>query len=160
MSADEPDEPHEPDVPAGPGDAELAAAAAELRITIGRLRRALRFHGGSLGLTPSQSEALGQLFRDGPQTITALAGRIGVRSQSVGATVAALVEAGLVRVTQDAADGRQRIAEATDRAEEVVAASRAGREDWLVDRLGSLSPAEQRRLIDAIPLLTRLLDAP
>lgn len=141
---------------------DLAALAHEVRTTTGRLSRALREHGGRLGLTPSQAEALGFLDRDGPMTVTVLAERVGVRPQSMGATVGALEEQGLVTVTPDPADGRQKVIAVTEKAHELVAASRNTREDWLAERLSKvLTGAERTRLHEALALITRLVtDAP
>lgn len=140
-------------------DAAIGALAHEVRTTTGRLTRALREHGGRLGLTPSQSEALGYVDRDGPLTVTALAKLSGVRSQSMGATVAALEEQGLVAVSPDPADGRQKVIAVTATARDLVARSRSVREDWLAQRISTaLSPAEQRRLAETVALLARLVE--
>lgn len=91
-------------------------------------------------------------------TVTALARRIGIRSQSAGATVAALAEQGLVTVTPDPNDGRAKVLRATAKADELISRSRTLREDWLAERISaSLSPAEQRRLQDAVALIGRLV---
>jgi len=133
-----------------------ATLAQDLRTTLGRATRSLRETGGRMGLTPSQSEALGYVHRDGPLTITALARQVGVRSQSMGATVGVLVERGLVTVTPDPRDGRQKVVTTTEEATRLVGESRSLREDWLAQRLATLTPAEQQTLADATALLDRL----
>jgi len=139
-------------------DRAVAALAHELRTTSGRLTRALRERGGRLGLTASQSEALGFVDREGPMTVTALAKRIGIRPQSAGATIAALEEQGLVVVSADPDDGRQKVIAATERAHDLVEVSRTAREDWLAERISTaLSAAEQHRLQDAVAVLARLV---
>ena len=139
-------------------DAGIGALAHDLRTTSGRLLRALRERGGLMGVTPSQSEALGFLMREGPMTVTALAKRIGIRSQSAGATLAALEQQGLVTATPDPADGRQRVITLTESARDLVAHSRAAREDWLAERIATaFTAAEQHRLRDAVALLDRLI---
>lgn len=111
-----------------------------------------------MGLTASQSEALGFVHREGPLTITALAKRIGIRPQSAGATVAVLEELGLVTVAPHPTDGRQKVLTATAKAHELVAQSRTLREDWLAERISTaLSPPDQHRLHDAVALIARLL---
>lgn len=137
-------------------DTERAALAQRLRTTLGRATRSLRETGGRLGLTPSQSEALGYVHRDGPLTITALAKRVGIRSQSMSATVGALLECGLVTVTPDPTDGRQKVVATTEAAVRLVGESRSLRDDWLAERLAILTPAEQRTLDSASDLLDRL----
>lgn len=139
-------------------ETDLAALAHTLRTTAGRLTRALREHGGRLGLTASQAEVLGFVDREGPMTVTTLAKRIGVRSQSVGATVGVLEEQRLVAVAPDPADGRQKVITVTAQGHDRIAASRSVREDWLARRLGeALSAAERERLSDALDLLARLV---
>jgi DNA-binding MarR family transcriptional regulator len=147
-----------------PGDSEIgltAALAADLRVTLGQLTRRLRREVRAGDLTPSQKSVLGQLDREGPATITALAMAEGVRSQSMGATVAALEAVGLVMGAPDPADGRRTILSLTPRCRELIGASRAAREDWLFQALGArLSLDEQRQLAIGVSLLQRLVDCP
>jgi DNA-binding MarR family transcriptional regulator len=82
-----------------------------------------------------------------------------VRPQSMGATVAALEEAGLVSGTPHPADGRQIMLSLTAAAREWIKASRAAREDWLSEAIRShLSPTEQEELAKAAALLRRIVD--
>ncbi|MGW4587777.1 MarR family winged helix-turn-helix transcriptional regulator [Amycolatopsis thermoflava] len=135
---------------------DVADLAQSLREVFGRAQRALREQGGRRGLTASQTEALGYVFRDGPMTITALANRQHVRSQSMGATVGVLRERGLVTVTPDPGDGRQKVVAVTAEARELIAEGRSVRTDWLAKQLETLSPAEQRTLAAAHSILDRL----
>jgi DNA-binding MarR family transcriptional regulator len=137
---------------------DLAGLAHDIRTTTGRVTRALRDRGGRLGLTASQLEALGFVERDGAMTVTTLANRVGVRSQSMGATVGVLEEQGLVTVTPDPADGRQKVIALTDHGRDRIATSRSLREDWLALRIEeTLTEAERARLRDALDLLVRLV---
>jgi DNA-binding MarR family transcriptional regulator len=102
---------------------------------------------------------LGYLDREGPSTVTTLARAEGVRPQSMGATVAALEEAGLVSGTPHPADGRQIMLSLTAAAREWIKASRAAREDWLSRAIRAhLSPTEQEELAKAAALLRRIVD--
>ena len=132
--------------------------AQTLRTSLGRAHRGLREHGGALGLTASQREALGYIHREGPLTITALARRVGVRSQSMGATVGVLLERDLVTVTPDPADGRQKVLATTSEAVRLVGESRNVRDDWLAHRLTTLTTTERQILAEASVLLDRLFD--
>ena len=126
---------------------------------LGKLRRRLREHAHKGDLSLSQIAVLGYLDRDGPATVTVLARAEGVRSQSMGATVAALEEAGLVTGAPNPTDGRQIILSLTATAREWIKASRAAREDWLCRAIRShLSPAEQEDLAKAATLLRRIVD--
>jgi DNA-binding MarR family transcriptional regulator len=136
-----------------------ADLAAEFRVVLGKLKRRLREHANKGDLSLSQMAVLGYLDREGPSTVTALARAEGVRPQSMGATVAALEEAGLVSGAPHPADGRQIMLSLTATAREWIKASRAAREDWLSQAIRShLSPAEQEDLAKAAALLRRLVE--
>ncbi|GAB3569195.1 helix-turn-helix domain-containing protein [Amycolatopsis endophytica] len=135
---------------------DAADLAQSLREVLGRAQRALREQGGRRGLTASQTEALGYVFRDGPMTITELAGRQHVRPQSMGATVGVLRERGLVTVSPDPGDGRRKVVAVTDAARDLIAEGRSVRTDWLAKQLETLSPAERQTLAAAHALLDRL----
>ena len=133
--------------------------ASELRITIGKLRRLLREQVHIGNLTWSEVTVLGRLERDGPATVTELARAEGVRSQSMGATVAALVSAGLIVGTPHPKDGRQTILTLTDACRILVAENRAVRDDWLLHAIqANLTAKEQTQLAQGIALLKRLAD--
>ncbi len=133
--------------------------ATELRVTMGRLVRHLREHALTGDLSWPQVMVIGRLDRDGPMTLTVLAKAEGVRSQSMGETVAALKAVDLVAGTPDPSDGRQTVLALTPAARQLILASRASREDWLFDRLSRLlSAEEQSQLGDAVALLQRLID--
>jgi len=137
----------------------LMAAAAELRVLIGRLKRRLREEIGAHGLSLSQTAVLGHLEREGAATVTELARVEGVRSQSMGATVASLEAGGLIKGAPHPTDGRRTVLSLTPKAREWIKASRAAREDWLFHTLQArLSSAEQKKLAAAIPLLKRLVE--
>jgi len=142
-----------------PNDTPLHAMAGELRVLVGQLRRKLREQAAPGDLTPSQVSVLGRLDRDGPATVTGLAQAEGVRPQSMGATVAALQAAGLVRGAPHPTDGRQTLLAVTPLCRRWIKAHRAAREDWLYRSIRArLSPTEQKKLAAAIGLLQRLLD--
>jgi DNA-binding MarR family transcriptional regulator len=133
--------------------------AAELRVVLGKLKRRLREHANKGDLSLSQMAVIGYLDREGPSTVTSLARAEGVRPQSMGATVAALEEAGLVSGNPHPADGRQVVLSLTGAARQWLEASRAAREDWLSQAIRShLSPAEQEELARAAALLKRIVD--
>jgi DNA-binding MarR family transcriptional regulator len=137
----------------------LSTAAAELRVLLGQLRRRLREQAGPGDLTASQISVLGRIERDGPTTVTALAQIEGVRSQSMGATVATLQTAGFIAGASHPTDGRQTILSLTPACRAWIKKHRAQRDDWLVRTMqAKLSPAEQKKVADAIGLLKRLVD--
>lgn len=138
---------------------ETAALAARMRLTLGQLHRRLREHAQKGELTWSQTAVLGRLDRDGPSTVTALARAEGVKSQSMGAIVAALEAQGLVCGAPDPEDGRQTILSPTDLCREFLAQSRAARDDWLSHTLQArLSAGEHQKLEEALELIARLIE--
>jgi DNA-binding MarR family transcriptional regulator len=141
-------------------DAKAAMALAmDIHAISGRLKRRLREQASAGDLTQSQTAVLGHLDRNGPTTVTALARMEGVRSQSMGATVAALEAAGMVRGSPDLNDGRQTILSLTPACVALIKNGRAARTDWLLKTIQTkLSAQEQEQLAAAIKLLNRLVD--
>jgi DNA-binding MarR family transcriptional regulator len=136
-----------------------SALAAELHALSGKLKRRLREQASAGDLTQSQLAVLGHLDRHGPTTVTALARMQGVRSQSMGATVAGLEALGLIKGSPDAEDGRQTILSLTPACRELIRSGRAARHDWLLKTIQSrLTLQEQAQLAAAMSLLNRLVD--
>jgi DNA-binding MarR family transcriptional regulator len=135
------------------------ALAVDLRMLASRLRRRLRQEASVADWTESQRAVLLRLERLEVATVTELALAEGVRSQSMGATVATLIEAGYVKGTPDPADGRRTLLSLTPQARKLFRQVRAAREDWLQRAISAhYSPAEQKQLTAAVRLLQRLLD--
>ena len=142
---------------ADPGPAK--ALANDLHALSGKLKRRLREQASAGDLTQSQTAVLGHLDRNGPTTVTALARMEGVRSQSMGATVAALESAGLVKGSPDPNDGRQTILSLTPACVALFRTGRAARTDWLLKTIQTkFTPQEQEQLAVAVKLLNRLVE--
>ena len=135
------------------------ALAADIRALIAQLRRRLREEAPPHGLTPSEQAVIVRLDSQGPLTLTALALAEGMRSQSVGATVATLKASGLVAGTPDPADGRQTLLSLTETCRDLIQANRAARDDWLSQAIATrFTPQDQRTVAAGVDLLKRLLD--
>lgn len=133
--------------------------AVELHDLVGKLRRRLREQATVGDLPPSQVSVLRRLERHGPATVSALARAAGMRSQSMGATVAALQSAGLVTGAPDPEDGRQTLLSLTPSCRKWLKDNRAVRQDWLLRTIqAELSPREQQQLAHALTLLQRLVE--
>ncbi len=142
------------------GTARAAAMAGELRELAAKFKRRLQEQVYLGDLTLSQVSVLGHLMREGPSTVSSLARAERMRPQSMGATVAALEQAGLVSRTQDPNDGRQTILSLTPACLKRIKAGRAAKEDWLSGAIQSkLSQREQDKLEAAIELLKRIVDS-
>ncbi|WP_022903409.1 MarR family winged helix-turn-helix transcriptional regulator [Curtobacterium sp. B8] len=135
-----------------------AADLASALLTIhGRIRRTL-LTGKSDEVTASQTAALGRLLRYGESTVADLARAEGVRPQSMGATVQALVDLGYAERRQDPSDGRRTLVRATP-------AGAAAREDaWsarsrvLADRLAALTPEDRATVARSLEILEPLVE--
>ncbi len=137
----------------------VATLATTLRIVSGQLVRRLRDQGHFGDFTWTQMKVLGRLEREGPATVSALAHAEGIRPQSMGATVATLKSAGLIRGAADPHDGRQTLLSLTPACRESIQAARTAREDWLMRAIGTrLDPEERAALATAVGLLERLLE--
>lgn len=136
------------------------ALATHLRAIFPQLRRRLHEHWNAGDVTPNQAATLLQLDKDGPATTSELSRAIGVRTQSMGAIVAALQGNGYVCKVPDPNDGRRMIISLTDTFHSSLAEGRASRSDWLSRTLTEqLSSEELQELERAVLLLQRLVDA-
>lgn len=146
-----------------PGDAsdtaQALALAGELRAVIGKLNRRLREQSQTGDLTSSQKSVLVHLEREGSANVTALAKALGMRPQSMGATVSTLQTAGLIVGSPHPNDGRQTVLSLTATCRRMIKAARSAREDWLFRTIQTkLAPKEQERLSAGVELLKRLVD--
>ncbi|WP_138444782.1 MarR family winged helix-turn-helix transcriptional regulator [Sinomonas susongensis] len=141
------------------GDAAAAAqVAVDLRGVLGRLNRRLRQQADVGDLTRSQLNVISHLERKGPTTVSDLARAEGMRPQSMGATVAALEDAGFLRRDPHPADRRKTAISLTDSAREQIAASRLVRQDWLQRALSrELTDEELEQVHRAVGLLSRIV---
>ncbi len=139
-------------------DAALASKlAAELRTTLGHLKRKLREHGGANDLTSSQIAVVLRLEKDGPATASSLARAEGMRPQSMSAVIAPLEEMGFVAGVADPNDGRKTLMSLTKACKRSIDEGRAARQDWLAQAIQrKLSPQDQKKLSSAIHLLAQI----
>lgn len=136
---------------------DVTGAAGELRIVLGQLIRRLR---AEYAFPVAQASVLSRLDREGPQTTSALAAAERVRPQSMSQTLGELEVARLIKRRPDPDDRRQILIELTGHGRGRLHDDRRNREGWLAEAIEStLSPAEQRTLIEAVELLRRLTRA-
>lgn len=135
---------------------DAAPLAGELRVVLGRLMRRLRAeHGFSL----AQGAVLGRLDREGPQSVSDLAGKEQMRPQSMAQTVADLQAEGLIERNPDPDDRRRALISLMPAGSQLIAATRQRREGWLVRAIEEL-PDEDRETVErAVVLLGHLADA-
>jgi DNA-binding MarR family transcriptional regulator len=131
--------------------------AEALRVSIGLLRRRLRQPSEGGELTLPQTAALKRLDLGGPMTPTALAKLEEISPQSMGATLGALQEQGLIARAPDPRDGRQTIVSLTKAGRSELQSRRNARTQLLAKALaGRFTQRELKQLMAAAPLLERL----
>jgi DNA-binding MarR family transcriptional regulator len=131
--------------------------ASELRLSVMRLRRRLvaQRHPDN-ELSTSQMAVLGQLHRNGDQTVGDLAAAEGVQPPSMTRTVKTLEAGGYVARRPHETDGRQVVISLIDQGVATLRADRARRDAWLARRLAELSPEQRAVLREAAPILDAL----
>lgn len=139
--------------------------ADRLITATGRLRRSLRRDTSPSDaldgdhLTLSQEAVIGHLTRGGAITTADLARAEGVRPQSMGLTVAALDELGLVTKEPDPADARRTLVALTEAGVETRASARDRRAGALAARLDARLTLDELACIDrALTLLDTVVD--
>ncbi|WP_148071044.1 MarR family winged helix-turn-helix transcriptional regulator [Curtobacterium sp. PhB115] len=139
------------------GTPDQTELASDLLTLYGRIRRTL-LTGQADEVTASQTAALGRLLRYGETTVADLARAEGVRPQSMGATVQALEDLGLVERRPDPADGRRSLVHATDDGARARADAWASRTRVLADRLDGLADDDRDTVARAIAILVPLTE--
>lgn len=131
--------------------------ADRLRLVVGRLARRLRQQ--SLGgLTPSQRSVLATLYRSGAVTLSRLAELEGVSRPAVSRASARLEERGLIERRTNPDDGRSSLVALAPEGEETLAKGRQERTAYLAVRLERLDRNERQLLMEALPVLDRLVE--
>jgi DNA-binding MarR family transcriptional regulator len=130
------------------------ALQSSVRLLVQRLRQTQAVEGD---LTSSETSALARLDRAGPTTAAELARLERISPQSMGATLGALEERGLVRRAPDPDDGRRLIMSLTDEGQELLRRRRQARNELLSHALADgFTRAELAQLLVAAPLIERL----
>jgi DNA-binding MarR family transcriptional regulator len=136
-----------------------SALAAELRTTLGKVKRKMREHGGRSDLKPSQVSVILRLKKDGPTTVSSLARAEGMRPQSMSAIIASLFDAGLVSGSPDPNDARQTLMSLSRKCQKSLKEGRAAKQDWLTTTIHKkLSVQDQEKLAAVLELLARLVE--
>lgn len=137
-------------------ETDVSGTANDLRIVISRLIRRLRAeHTFSI----SHAAVLGRLDREGAKTTSELAVAERVRPQSMAQTISELAADELVVRRPDPADKRQTLIELSQLGRETLVRERSRREGFLAEAIANgFTPAEQKILARAVPLLGRIAD--
>lgn len=130
----------------------------QLTQSIGLLVRRMRAAAAAHELSLSESSVLARLDREGPETTAALARAEGVRPQSMGATVAALEERGLVVRKPHPSDRRQVFIALTGKGAAVRMSARGAKHAWLAEAVAQLDSGERKTLFAAGKIFQRLAE--
>src|SRR5487761_1775482 len=126
--------------------------AAGLRIAVGMLVRKLKQIPSAGDLTLSETSALSRLDRGGPATSSELAKQDRISPQSMGATLAALEQRGLIERRRDPADGRRVVLSITEAGRQLANDRRGARVELLAAALrDGFTAAERGQLVAVAP---------
>jgi len=133
--------------------------AGVLRVSIGLLLRRTRQTRAVGELTLPESSALTRLDRGGPATASALAKLEQISPQSMGVTVATLLDRGLIERSRDPEDGRRIVLSITEAGRQLIHDKRGARTGQIAAALGDgFSGDELSQLKAVVPLLERLAE--
>ena len=133
----------------------LEVAVTELLSVTGQLTRRLRAVSNTRELTWSQVAIMARLEEAGPMTTADLARAESVKPQSMGGTLAAMEEEGLVERQPHPTDGRQILYALTDEGQEAKRKVSLAKREWLLAAIAQLSLAEQKTLLAAVDIIRR-----
>jgi DNA-binding MarR family transcriptional regulator len=138
---------------------DVGEVAGALRVAVGLVVRKLRQALTEGELTLAESSALGRLERGGPATSSDLARLERISPQSMGVTVAALLDRGLVERSRDPEDGRRIVLSITASGLRTVHDKRGARTEQIAAALrDGFSAGELDELRAAAALLERLAE--
>ncbi len=138
-------------------DLDVDQLAGALRVSIGLLLRRMRQVPVEGELTLPETAALVRLDRGGPATSAALARLEQISPQSMGATLGALEQRGLVERRPDPDDGRRAVLSVTEAGLRVLRDKRNARTQQLARALSAhFTRSELDQLQAAAPLIERL----
>jgi DNA-binding MarR family transcriptional regulator len=136
----------------------LDADVADFVHAVGLLVRRVRALSAAHELSWSEAAVLGRLDRDGSLTTADLARAESVKPQSMGATIAALEEMGLVERKPHPTDGRQMKIALTAKGAAVRKSAKEAKTTWLAQALEQLVDEEERQtLFTAGAIIKRLV---
>ena len=142
-----------------PDVADVTEVAGALRVAVGLVVRKLRQAPYAGELTLAESSALSRLERGGPATSSDLARVDRISPQSMGVTVAALLDRGLIERARDPEDGRRIVLSVTDAGRRTLRDKRGARTEHIAAALrDGFSEDELRQLEGATALLERLAE--
>jgi DNA-binding MarR family transcriptional regulator len=136
----------------------LDSDITELTQALGLLVRRLRGAAAQHELSLTESSVLARLDKGGPATTADLARAEGMKPQSMGATIAALEEGGLVERKPHPTDGRQVNIMLTAKGVAVRKSAKDAKRTWLAQAISQLDKHDQETLFAAGEVIKRLAE--
>ena len=136
----------------------MEIAVLDLIQAIGLLVRRVRAAAASQELSFTESAVMARLARDGPATTADLARAEGMKPQSMGTTIAALEEMGMVERKPHPTDGRQVNIELTAKGAAVRKSAKDAKRTWLAQAIAQLDEQERETLFKAGDIIKRLVE--
>jgi DNA-binding MarR family transcriptional regulator len=126
---------------------------------VGLLVRRVRAAAVSDGLSMTEALVMARLAREGPATTADLARAESMKPQSMGTTIAALEEMGMVERTPHPTDGRQVNIGLTAKGAAVRKSSKEAKRTWLAQAIARLDEQERETLFKAGEIIKRLVES-
>ena len=134
------------------------AAVIDLIQAVGLLLRRVRAAAASHELSLTEASVMARLAKNGPATTADLARAEGMKPQSMGTTIAALEEMGMVERKPHPTDGRQANIELTAKGAAVRKSVSDAKRTWLAQAIAQLDKQEQATLFAAGEIIKRLVE--
>jgi len=125
---------------------------------IGLLVRRVRAAAASHELSLTEAAVLSRIDKNGPLTTADLARAEGMKPQSMGSTIAALEEMGLIERKPHPTDGRQVNIALTPKGAAVRQSSRDQKRTWLAQAIAQLDEHERETLFAVGEIIKRLAE--
>jgi DNA-binding MarR family transcriptional regulator len=133
-------------------------AVADLTQAIGLLVRRVRAAAASHELSLTEGAVMKRLATGGPATTAELARAESMKPQSMGTTIVALEEMGMVARKPHPTDGRQVNIELTAKGAAVRENARDAKRAWLTHAVAQLNERERKTLFAAGEIIKRLAE--
>lgn len=125
---------------------------------VGLLIRRVRTASSNHELSLTEASVMARLSNDGPATTADLARAEGMKPQSMGSTIAALEEMGMVERKPHPADGRQVNIVLTVKGEAARKNAKDARRNWMTQAIAQLDRQERETLFAAGRIIKRLVE--
>jgi DNA-binding MarR family transcriptional regulator len=135
----------------------LEIAVLDFIQAVGLLVRRTRAAAASHGLSLTESAVMARLAKDGPATTADLARAEAMKPQSMGTTIAALEERGLVERKPHLTDGRQVNIALTAKGAAVRNSAKDAKRTWLAQAIAQLDEPDRETLFKAGEIIKRLV---